>query len=66
MVNYLLGIYYVPGTMCKYNRCIMSFEPQTILLVSIVTKTLTIRKRRLMSLCNLPKVTQLVISATGT
>lgn len=66
MINYLLDTYYVPGAICKHTRCIMSLDPQTILLVSIITNTLTMRKRRLTSLCNLPKVTQIVNSATGT
>lgn len=32
-----MGTYYVPSTVCKHIRCIMSIDPQTILLISIIT-----------------------------
>lgn len=57
VVNCSLGTYYVPGVMCKHIRYIISFSPQTILLVFIMTSTFIMRKKRLMSLCNLPSHT---------
>lgn len=66
MVNYLLGTYYVPDAACKHIRCTTPFDPQTILLVFIITNMLKMRKMRFKRLCNLPKFTQLVIRGSGT
>lgn len=53
VVNCSLGTYYVPCAVCKHIRYMISFDPQTILLVSIMTNTFTMRKKRRMCLYNL-------------